>query len=80
MIDWGMDPQQAVDMGHVSNRNGPTDLEEGTPVARWRAALEEKGHVVKIQSMNSGLHAIRIGDGVLSGGADPRREGAVMGD
>lgn len=80
MIDWGMDPQQAVDMGHVSNRNGPTDLEEGTPVASWRSALEAKGHTVKVRSMNSGLHAIRIGDGVLSGGADPRREGAVRGN
>lgn len=80
MIDWGMDPQQAIDMGHVSNRNGPTDLEEGTPLARWRGALEARGHVVKVQSMNSGLHAIRIGDGILTGGADPRREGAVMGD
>jgi gamma-glutamyltranspeptidase / glutathione hydrolase len=80
MIDWGMEPQQAVDMGHVSNRNGPTDLEEGTPVASWRSALEEKGHTVKVQSMNSGIHAIMIGDGVLSGAADPRREGAVRGD
>lgn len=80
MIDWGMDPQQAVDMGHVSNRNGPTDLEEGTPVASWRSALEEKGHTVKVRSMNSGIHAIMIGDGVLSGAADPRREGAVRGD
>lgn len=80
MIDWGMDPQQAIDMGHVSNRNGPTDLEDGTPVTSWRSALEAKGHTVKIRSMNSGLHAIKIGDTMLSGGADPRREGAVRGD
>ena len=80
MIDWDMDPQQAIDMGHVSNRNGATDLEEDTPVAAWRTALEAKGHKVKVLSMNSGLHAISIGDGMLSGGADPRREGAVRGD
>jgi len=80
MIDWDMDPQQAVDMGHVSNRNDATDLEEGTPVASWKSALEAKGHTVKVRSMNSGLHAIRIGDATLSGAADPRREGAVRGD
>lgn len=80
MIDWGMDPQQAINLGHVSNRNGSTDLEEGTPVASWRSALEAKGHMVKVRSMNSGLHAIRIDDGMLTGGADPRREGTVRGD
>ena len=80
MIDWDMDPQQAVDMGHVSNRNGPTDLEEDTPVASWRSVLEARGHTVKVRSMNSGLHAIRIDDGILSGAADRRREGAVRGD
>ncbi|MEO9899584.1 gamma-glutamyltransferase [Nisaea sp.] len=80
MIDWGMDPQQAINLGHVSNRNGSTDLEEGTPVASWRSALEAKGHTVKVRSMNSGLHAIRIQDGMLTGGADPRREGTVRGD
>lgn len=80
MIDWGMTPQQAIDMGHVSNRNGATDLEEGTEAAEWRAALEAKGHDVKVRSMNSGLHAILIDKGQLSGGADPRREGAVRGE
>jgi gamma-glutamyltranspeptidase/glutathione hydrolase len=80
MIDWGMSPQDAIDMGHVSNRNGATDLEEDTVVAAWKAALELKGHEVKVAPLNSGLHAIRIGDGLLLGGADPRREGAVRGD
>ncbi|UUX49852.1 gamma-glutamyltransferase [Nisaea acidiphila] len=80
MIDWGMSPQDAVNLGHVSNRNGATDLEEGTAVADWAAALEAKGHEVKIRSMNSGLHAIRIDANRLVGGADPRREGTVRGD
>ncbi|WP_193181216.1 gamma-glutamyltransferase [Nisaea sediminum] len=80
MIDWGMSPQDAINMGHVSNRNGATDLEEGSVVAAWKGALELKGHEVKITPLNSGLHAILIGDGLLLGGADPRREGAVRGE
>ncbi|WP_420405248.1 gamma-glutamyltransferase [Nisaea sp.] len=80
IIDWGMTPQDAIDMGHVSNRNGVTELEEDTAVAAWQEALELKGHEIKISSLNSGLHAIRIGEGLLLGGADPRREGAVRGE
>jgi len=80
MIDWGMSPQEAIDMGHVSNRNGATDLEEDTAVAAWKEALEIKGHEVRITPLNSGLHAILIGEDRLLGGADPRREGAVRGE
>lgn len=34
MIDMGMRPQQAINAGHIVNRNGTTDLEEATPGAR----------------------------------------------
>ena len=74
VLDWGMDPQAAVEMGHIINRNGGTDLEEGTPVAEWASALEAKGHSVKVRNLNSGLHAIQLKDGKLYGGVDPRRE------
>lgn len=79
VLDWGMEPQQAIDLGHFVNRNGATDLEEGTAVVSYQAALEALGHEVKIRDLNSGLHAILIKDGKLAGGADPRREGLVMG-
>ncbi len=80
VLDWGMDPQAAVEMGHVINRNGGTDLEEGTPVADWAVALEAKGHTVKVRNLNSGLHVIQLKDGKFYGGADPRREGLAMTD
>ena len=80
MLDWGMDPQAAVDQGHVANRNGGTDLEEGSDAAGYGLALQAMGHEVTIRNMNSGLHAILIGDGVLVGGADKRREGVVLGE
>jgi len=80
MIDWGLDPQEAIDMGHVVNRNGATDLEEGTEAVALEAALTALGHEVNIRDLNSGLHVIAITDVGLIGGADGRREGVVLGD
>ena len=80
MIDWGMDPQAAIDLGHVVNRNGATDLEAGTGAAELEAALVALGHEVNIRDLNSGLHVIAITEDGLVGGADGRREGLVLGD
>jgi len=79
ILDWGMDPQAAIDLGHFINRNGDTDLEQNTAVAAMKDDLESRGHKVKIRDLNSGLHAILIAPDKLIGGADPRREGLVLG-
>ncbi len=79
MLDWGMDPQDALNMGHVVNRNGATDLEEGTEAVELQAQLEALGHEVKIRGLNSGLHAIMIDVIDLYGAADPRRDGVALG-
>ena len=79
-MDWGMDVQQAVAMGHVVNRFGTTDLEEGTEAADLAEALTGLGFEVNMTGLDSGLHAIEIGDGLLLGGADPRREGIALGN
>jgi gamma-glutamyltranspeptidase/glutathione hydrolase len=80
VLDWGMDPQAAIDFGHMVNRNGDTELEQETVVAAWQAELEALGHTVSIREQASGLHAILIGADGLVGGADPRREGTAIGD
>jgi gamma-glutamyltranspeptidase/glutathione hydrolase len=80
VLDWGLDIQAAIDLGHVVNRNGATDLEKGTEAVNLKASLEALGHTVRIRDLNSGLHGIEIVDGWLSGGADPRREGVARGD
>lgn len=80
IIDWNMDPQDAINMGHVVNRNGGTDLEEGTEAVELEDALTAKGHEINVRNLNSGLHAILIKDGMLIGAADPRREGVALGD
>ena len=47
-------------------------------------ALKARGHEVKVMTQTSGLQAIqrvvRDGRPMWFGGADPRREGIVMGD
>jgi gamma-glutamyltranspeptidase/glutathione hydrolase len=80
ILDWNLDVQAALDLGHFVNRNGATDLEEGTEAADLKEALEARGHQIKVRDLNSGLHAILIKDGQLIGGADPRREGVALGD
>jgi gamma-glutamyltranspeptidase / glutathione hydrolase len=81
VLDWGMRPQAAINVGHVVNRNGATDLEAGTGAADLKDALIALGHEVRVRDLNSGLHAIQIRpDGTLLGGADPRREGVVLGE
>lgn len=78
-IDWGMDVQQAVSLPHAVNRFGTYDLEDGTGAADLQGPLAALGYKVKVRALNSGLHAIAIGDG-LQGGADPRREGIALGE
>lgn len=80
LLDWKMDPQQAVDFGNFGSRNGPTELEKGTEVEGWKAALEAKDHEVRLLEMTSGTQAIvKTPEGFL-GGADGRREGVAIGD
>lgn len=80
ILDWDMDPQDAIEIGHFVHRNGSAmDLEQGTATAEFADALTGKGHEVKLVDLNSGLHAILIKDGQLIGAADPRREGVALG-
>jgi len=75
-----MDVQAAINMPHAVNRFGTYDLEDGTGAVALQAELEAVGYKVNVRSLTSGLHGIVIDDGKLMGGADPRREGVVMGD
>lgn len=84
LMDWKLDMQGAIDLPNHANRNGATELEKNTPVAKHADALRKLGHNVKIGSLVSGLHGIRVtrdafGDG-YDGGADRRREGVALGD
>ncbi len=78
-IDWKMDIQTAIATPHLINRFGTYDLEKGTTAESMHAPLESLGYKTKIRSLNSGLHGIAIRPDGLTGGADPRREGIVLG-
>jgi gamma-glutamyltranspeptidase/glutathione hydrolase len=80
ILDWKLDPQTAVDLPNFGSRNGPTELEAGTEAEGWKAALEAKGHEVRLMDMTSGIQAIVLTPEGFAGGADSRREGVAIGD
>ena len=79
-IDWGMDIQTAISLPNMLNRGSQYEIEEKTAAVDKAAALEKLGYKVQIRDLNSGVQGIVIGKDGLLGGADPRREGKVMGD
>jgi gamma-glutamyltranspeptidase / glutathione hydrolase len=80
ILDWRMDPQQAVDFANFGSRNGPTELEKGSEAEIWGPALVAKGHEVRVIDMTSGTQAIVVSPVGYVGGADGRREGVAIGD
>ncbi|WP_080795836.1 gamma-glutamyltransferase [Corynebacterium pacaense] len=86
IIDWGMDPQQAVSAPNFGAMNEPeTGIGTEHPLVEEHerdliSGLEGRGHQVNPTKQSSGLSALVRGDGAtITGGADPRREGVVMG-
>ena len=79
--DWGLSAQEALNLPHAITLGGDVYVEEGRFPEATMDALRERGHTVSERELTSGLQAImRLNDGTLFGGADPRREGVVMGD
>ncbi len=79
-LHWGLNAQQAINLPNFGSANGPTLLEEKRFPAATVDALKTRGHEVREMNMTSGLQAIQRMPGGYFGGADPRREGVVMGD
>jgi gamma-glutamyltranspeptidase/glutathione hydrolase len=83
-LDWGLNVQQAISLPNFGSRNGPTELEQGRVSETLVEQLKAKGHNVRLMEQTSGLQGIMRtklnGEEVWFGGADPRREGIVMGD
>jgi len=80
MLDWGLNPQAAVGLPHLLNRNGATELEAGTAAEALAEALAALGQETAAKDMASGLNVILVTPDGLLGGADPRREGIAAGD
>ncbi|HET7593907.1 MAG TPA: gamma-glutamyltransferase family protein, partial [Stellaceae bacterium] len=80
VLDWGYDSEAALDLPNAGNRNGATEIEAGPSAAAMAASLAARGHKVQITDRPSGLTAILVTPRGLEGAADPRRDGAALGD
>jgi gamma-glutamyltranspeptidase/glutathione hydrolase len=82
VIDWHQSLQQAIAAPNMGSRNRETEIERGTALESVAAALRAMGHPVTIIDQVSGSQGIaRTPHGpsfTLTGGADPRREGAAL--
>jgi gamma-glutamyltranspeptidase/glutathione hydrolase len=81
MVDYGMDPQAALDAPRSFSDAGNMQVERGYSDA-VRAELAALGHAISIpESALGGAQAIRIHHeaGVLEGASDPRKDGCALG-
>jgi gamma-glutamyltranspeptidase/glutathione hydrolase len=86
VLDYGLDVQQAIALPNFISMGQNLTLEQDTPLVAHKAALEALGWRVQTRAMVSGLHGLvakrNPKTGALlgyEGGADPRREGIVLG-
>jgi gamma-glutamyltranspeptidase/glutathione hydrolase len=81
MLDGGLAPQAAIALPRQLNSNGPTRLEKSPANDALAPGLTAMGHTVAVTAgEGSGLHGIKKVSGGYIGGADPRRDGVVLGD
>jgi gamma-glutamyltranspeptidase/glutathione hydrolase len=80
MLDTHLTPKEAAALPHILNLNSPTILEKDTAAEALAPALTGMGHTTATRELESGLHIVQRVRGGYIGGADPRRDGAVLGD
>ncbi|MGD9827175.1 MAG: gamma-glutamyltransferase [Hyphomicrobiaceae bacterium] len=81
MFDYGMDPQEALDLPRIFFENGRLSLEESVP-ADVAATLERMGHTIEWRDEPWGGGQIVYFDrqnGGLVGASDPRKDGHALG-
>ena len=79
-LNWGLNAQQAINLPNFGSNNGAMQLEQGLLGDSYTGALKATGQEVKTLEMTSGLQAISRTQKGWFGGADPRREGIVLGE
>ena len=80
LVDYGLDPQAAIDGPRAFSDAGNMKVERGYSDA-VRAELSDLGHDVSVpDTAIGGAQAILIrDDGVLEGASDPRKDGCALG-
>lgn len=80
LIDWKLDAQDATAIANFGSMGKAFQIETGFKTIRQALAMKKFGHKISPDLMNSGLHIVARRNGILEGGADPRREGRALGD
>jgi gamma-glutamyltranspeptidase/glutathione hydrolase len=81
LLDFGMDPQEALDAPRAFAHAGQLEVERGIPEATV-ARLARMGHEVVPAAKPLGGGQVIVLDharGVLLGGSDPRKDGLALG-
>lgn len=79
-LAWGADAHRATARPRIGAQTGTEELEAGTPAAALAPELAALGHNPRPAMMNTGLQILRRIPGGWEGAADPRRDGAALGD
>jgi gamma-glutamyltranspeptidase / glutathione hydrolase len=80
MLVWDLNAQEAINLPNFTNGNGPSTLEQERFPTALVEALRARGHDIREGDLTSGIQGIQVlPGGGFFGGADPRREGVVMG-
>jgi len=83
VVDWAMDAQEAVSTPRFHHQWRPDTLEvEAETPADVVAALRARGHTVSVMDeLMTGVEAIVVdpATGLMTGGADPRRDSLALG-
>lgn len=72
LVNWGLTPQEAINLPNFGSNNGPEILEENRFNATTVEALKARGHEFLEINMTSDLQAIQRTNSGLQGGADSR--------
>ncbi|MGZ6010776.1 MAG: gamma-glutamyltransferase family protein [Caulobacteraceae bacterium] len=80
VLDWKMSMQDAIALPNIVARGDNYTAESDRFPPGVAQGLLAKGiNIGAPRGENSGLHGVLVKDGMLTGGADPRREGVVLG-
>jgi len=81
LLDWRLDAAAAAALENFGSRGGSLEIELGWRTIWHALRLAALGHTIETDFLTSGTHVIvRRPDGMIEGGADPRREGVALGD
>ena len=82
MIDWKLDAQAAASLLNFGARGRAFEIEDDPtlPMPAIVQSLSRLKHAIIFDQMTSGIQIVRVRNGYLEGGSDPRREGASLGD